>query len=380
MTRIGKCFLLCGLLALAGGAVTAVSCSRVKDLRTRTLKLEIAVDQPFATASLDWDGRLRRVLAEAARRYESEFGIRWEWGKAAPWRSPAGPLDADTLLLHLKAAVPRDEADVLLGVSGKPAPPGRPGSTIPFDNTVLVFYDFLRDDAANARRVAHEVAHLFGAWHSGDTASLLHETAEGERFDSHAARMIRMMKRYDFRAGLAALDEKTEGRAQRAFEESGRPPGENPLIRAHGGAGVQALSRREHAEALRHMQAALRLNPHDAARHVDVAIALSGAGRAAEAEREFREALRLQPDRTSYREALAMALARSGKLEEAAAEFRELLRQSPARAQTHYNLAVVLVRQNRLADAERELQEAMRIQPGFLPAKAALAEIARRRP
>ena len=94
-----------------------------------------------------------------------------------------------------------------------------------------------------------------------------------------------------------------------------------------------ALSRGDTDEVLERTDALLRERPGDDAAHELRARALLALGRVAEAERHAQDAVRLDPEEIRYRELLAEVLAAGGAHRDAAAEFGRLARNDPGQGE-----------------------------------------------
>ena len=177
------------------------------------------------------------------------------------------------------------------------------------------------------------------------------------------------------------------------------------------------------ADAIRHLQQAVRINPQSAPSHTDLGTAYAKAdrlddaiaeyraalridpdlatphnnlgatlsripGKSAEAESEFQAALRINPDDAEARNNLnktkqsetadkadaeynqGLALAKTpGRMSEAIAHFEAALRINPNHAEAHNNLGFALTNYpNRIGEAIRHFQEALRINPDYADA------------
>ena len=152
--------------------------------------------------------------------------------------------------------------------------------------------------------------------------------------------------------------------------------------------GVYLLERPDSlADAIAHLEQAVRLNPDSVRAHSDLGNALSRVpNRVEEAIGEYRAALRIDPDSPIPHNNLGNTLAQTGRLEEAIAEYQTALRLKPdyaeARsnlaavlaagpdsAQRHYNLGVSLSREGRAAEAVAEFEAALRLKPNYADAE-----------
>ncbi|MBL8748184.1 MAG: protein kinase [Planctomycetes bacterium] len=119
----------------------------------------------------------------------------------------------------------------------------------------------------------------------------------------------------------------------------------------------------DHVAAIRYLQAAVALRPDSAVPRVDLARALSFAGRHEEALAQAGIAIDLAPGIETPLVVRANVLARLGRREEAIAAYREVIRIAPASAQARSNLGVALAESDRLEEAVDEYQESLRLRP-----------------
>ncbi len=155
-------------------------------------------------------------------------------------------------------------------------------------------------------------------------------------------------------------------------------------------------------EAIRHLQAALRINPDSASAHSDLGSALARTGHAMEAIPEFQAALRLSPNSATVHNNLANALLDTGRRSDAIAEYRYALSLDPGyadarrnlaiaqqtppadSAEAHYSAGVDLSHAGRLGEAVAEFEMALRLRPDYAEAQnnlgVALSQIPQRAP
>jgi tetratricopeptide (TPR) repeat protein len=136
------------------------------------------------------------------------------------------------------------------------------------------------------------------------------------------------------------------------------------------GNALVALGRTE--EGIAALREATRLDPAYADARHNLGIALAGQGKMEEATLELRAAARLDPQRAEVRNNLGNVLAASGRVDEAIPEFLEAVRLRPDFAAAHNNLANALARQGRLREAVEHYSEALRIQPDYREARSNL--------
>ncbi len=129
------------------------------------------------------------------------------------------------------------------------------------------------------------------------------------------------------------------------------------------------------AEAIPHLEAALRIQPDNAEAHNDLGNAFARMpGRLPDAIAEYHEALRAQPGMPEAHNNLGRVLAQTGRMPEAIAEFESAIRANPNSWSAHSNLGNALSQTpGRLNDAIGEYRLALRIDPDSAPAHNNLA-------
>ncbi len=114
-----------------------------------------------------------------------------------------------------------------------------------------------------------------------------------------------------------------------------------------------------HEAAATNFDDAIKLNPFDAALHIEAGQNLSVLGRRTEAERHFVEAVRLSPDSIQAHFFYGSELGRDGRPAEAAREFREAVRIMPDMVAARFNLAISLADAGDYSEALREFEKVL---------------------
>ena len=125
--------------------------------------------------------------------------------------------------------------------------------------------------------------------------------------------------------------------------------------------------------AASHYDAAIREDPLYAEAHDNLANLMAQLGRADNAVRQYREAIRLKPDLAEPHNNLAAALAALGNIDAAIEEYGEAVRLKPDFPQAHHGLAGLLAAHGRIAEAIHEYRETLRLAPNWAMARAELA-------
>ena len=184
--------------------------------------------------------------------------------------------------------------------------------------------------------------------------------------------------------GLALAAQQKSAEAAEHFEEARRlSPDFAP---AHGNLGVALANQGKIDEAIAALSEAVRLQPQSAHAHTNLARAYTDRGRrrlsdraTAEALRDFEAAIDVQPNFPDAHHERGRLLAGFGRDDEALRALLEASRLAPGVADFHYDAAVVLVKLGRYSDALRLLEGALAVDPNHAEARAAIAEILKRR-
>ena len=119
-----------------------------------------------------------------------------------------------------------------------------------------------------------------------------------------------------------------------------------------------------HADALPHLEAAIRLGERSAAVHNYLGVALMTLGRVPESVAPFRRAVALDPRDERLPFNLGTAVGQLGHTAEAAALYRRAIAVNPDFADAHVNLAVLLASRGRTREALPHYAKAIELRPG----------------
>ncbi len=141
---------------------------------------------------------------------------------------------------------------------------------------------------------------------------------------------------------------------------------DNP--RAHSGVAeaLEALGR--HEAALKHREAAVRLQPDESTYHFNFAATLADTGQLTEAVRHYERSLELKADEPKTHNNLAVVLVRQGRQDAALPHYAEAVRLKPKDALYRYNHGIALMRAGRHAEATVHYEAALRIDPNHADA------------
>ena len=326
----------------------------------RTVTIRVVVDEAYR-AQWDWEATLRRSVAAVSAIYEKNFQIRFAILDVVP-KTFGESVPARRLLDMIKSSVPIGDADILVGFSHQRCERLERGWALSFDRVAVVMAGCGDEVGATTRTpdktLAHELAHLFGAFHPArGIDSLMRSLGAADKFDDQTVRVFRLMRGYDFSRGVLGMDEVARRAWSAIYAEGHELDEPNPLATAIRNAAVDLLrsGQLDRAEAALHD--AVKVNPSFADPHGDLGFVYSRRGELDKAVRALRKAKELDFRQVAAQTELGFVLLRLGKDEDALWEFREALRVDSRFARARLGQGVLLARRKKLPEAIGEFRE-----------------------
>ncbi len=134
-------------------------------------------------------------------------------------------------------------------------------------------------------------------------------------------------------------------------------------VRAHAGLGRALVELGRYQDAFDHLDYAVRHGGSSADVQDDLGMALAGLGKPVEAMQRYEEALRSDPSRPATHRHLGIALMMVGRVDEAISHYREGLRLVPDDPDLHNDLGFALMTESKYDEAKQEFGRALQIQP-----------------
>jgi tetratricopeptide (TPR) repeat protein len=138
---------------------------------------------------------------------------------------------------------------------------------------------------------------------------------------------------------------------------------------AHQNLGKEYLDRDRFAEAVSHLNAAVRLKPDEYKAHDNLGNAMTKQGLLDQAESHYLEALRIRPDYADGHYNLGVLRESQGRLGEAAAQYARALKFMPEHVWAHNNLGLAMVKLDRTQEGLEHFSKALELESDFLPAR-----------
>jgi Flp pilus assembly protein TadD len=146
---------------------------------------------------------------------------------------------------------------------------------------------------------------------------------------------------------------------------------------AHSDLGTALMTEGRLDEALAHLRRAAALAPRDETMMFNLGNALAHASRREEAEAAYERALALNPDFPDAHVNLAALLMSRGRVRDAVPHFARAAELQPQSAVLHSNLGSALAASGRYAEAMQEVRRALALNPAYAPALENLARLQR---
>ena len=365
--------------AHAQAAPTPPSPAQHSDIRIVTLR---AVADEMYRAQPGWEATLRRTIQTVSDIYERQFQIRLTVRDVVPWTiGPAVPVPR--ILVRVRGEVGPGPADVLVVFAAERCEKLEYGFALTFGRYAMVQTGCLDTavltNTAPEAVLSHEIAHLFGAFHPtvgrSDTVMI---GGPADRFDDQTARVIRLMRGYDFTRGVLGLDPDARRAWGAIYAEGHRRGDPNPLASALSGAGAELGRTGRVEEGVALLREAITMDPTGARPHTLLGFLFLRQGRLEDAARELDAAKKINFRETEARTELGLVLLRLGREEDALVELRDVLRIDRRAPRAYVGIGMILAKRERTGEAVTAFQNAIQVDPTHGPAYLRLAELLER--
>jgi tetratricopeptide (TPR) repeat protein len=340
-------------------------------LRPHVITVCAYTDPPFQTRN-HWKETLETRFREVSRIYSGQTRVKWkvvEVPATDPERNVAG-LDQRRRELLLETGC---KADVLVEIATI-YEGARRASVTAFSHVAVITDRPADSEQSNTLQLAHELAHLFGVSHdAAGVATIMAASPASETFSPRTAKLIRKLRAYPFAKGVAGLSAEWDSRAADALAESLTGLVPKPAVQAQQTLAAALSEDGDDDGAIRHYQAALKLDPSAAAARMELAGVLDRRSRTDDAVAVMREGLRVDPKNAAIHGGLGVLVAPHNR-EEAIDELMEAVRLQPRNAVYYSTLGMILLPgMGQIDEATTAFQDALRLSPGMVQAQQGLA-------
>ncbi|HLK68568.1 MAG TPA: tetratricopeptide repeat protein [Bryobacteraceae bacterium] len=352
-------------------ALTLLACGQRKPVESRGFRVVGAADPTFR-ARPHWRDVISSRIHDVSLLYDREFHIQLELVDVEEW-GPGTQMNSEQKRRLLGSRTP----DPNLLQIGFTTPDGgaEPGIALAFDPRVLVFDLPNGSEEQNELRLAHELAHVFAAWHSNKSDSVLH-LPPGNSFDSAARDVVHLTRLAPLGRGPSALDPESEAELAKLYTSTGLNPEANPLFQSYLFIGHELWTGGNHEKALDPLARAAVLSPGDLNVHYMIAKSYLVMNRYADAESEFRKVLKMNPAHAVAWNGLGGALLNMRRYEESEAAFRKALQLDPGNPSVGVNLGRAMVHLSGQVDQGiAQIQAVLKTNPNDAYVQQALKDV-----
>jgi len=341
---------------------------------SRVVKVWVYTDYAFRYDHPNWPQTVDARFQEVNRIYQrDETRVRWKVLDSSQIDPTSNLPGIDNRRANMDLHLDK-QTDIYVILTG--AHDGeRTGSVSPFTPVAIVVDYPKKSESVNARLLAHELAHLFGAAH--DPAwldSLMGEKPESKDFSDRTAALIRRMRNYPFIKGIDGLSEGSwEKRALDALSQDDAAVHDNPIAHAHTVIGTALINERKTDQGLVHFRAAVKADPKNKVLHLDLAEAYARNAQYDLALAEASEAAKLAPDDPLTHRAVGALLGKNHQPEAALKELQIAIRLEPDNPQNQVLLGLEYAAMlGHLDDSIAALKEATQVDPDSPMARQSL--------
>lgn len=232
-------------IIIASLSQTCDSTSQVNSSEKRIVTVAAFGDEEFRKSPA-WQFFIEAHLRDISQIYDSIFGIQLKLTSMNEWESPNHALELGDLLIDLKRFSNPCTTDVVIGFSLQEPSKLEKEGKVEFSlgvakilsSQVVVRFNLveIRNDYLVRGVLMHEIAHLFGGFHSSDSNTIMFPYADKApaslEFDEQTTRMIRLLKVFPFCSGILCLDTNAHRLVTNIFQQGHFPGEQNPIASA----------------------------------------------------------------------------------------------------------------------------------------------------
>jgi hypothetical protein len=200
-------------------------CGCHKPAPPRVLRVQVAAG-PDLRQHADWRDRVGARI-RAASELLQPANLQLEVAGASEWEPDPNLLPN---MNRWRLAGDHSSGDwIEVGFFGSVQPGSEPGIAVPFDARVLVYEVAGAPEARQADALAHEIGHVFGAWHAQEAGTLM-SLPPGEKLAEDSLWCWNVTRTTDFREGGAGLNPQTVEQLEKVWKASKAEPATHPCI------------------------------------------------------------------------------------------------------------------------------------------------------
>jgi tetratricopeptide (TPR) repeat protein len=341
-----------------------ISITTSLSLETRTITIKVAADREFKNQewilNVMWILNIKRLVADASRCFENNFGIRFKIKEFEYWSSDCATKSMPGLLNDLRKKVPQGKCDIVLGFTSRYHLRG------PLTGVANYFlgYILIKDspsDAITNKSLKHELCHLFGAADLHEKGSIMYSENPGYKWDEFTKKIIvinrnRSFNSHKFPLPKDKLDEIIDLFKRREKLHQGEEDLNIYLASLY-------LEKKDLKSATDECHKALKKNPNSQVVHNLLGVILRSREQMENAIKEYQKALTYQQESPEVHYNLGIAYTKNGRIDLAIAEYKKAIELDSRYAQAYANLGHIYLKKKMVKQAIEECRKALKIFP-----------------
>ncbi len=300
----------------------------------RVLRIRACADEELRARDT-WEQEVIDHLEFASGMYENSWGVTFDVVEIVEWETDNDGEGMGDLVDELELDIPTDGVDVVIGFSAQKPRRGKlskyvalPWGLTPSLGRASMIRAMVDDESYDLHlAVVHEIAHLFGAFHVERQDSVMRETVDGPRtfqFDVENGKLMRLMRDYDFVAGVEAISPATADRITQIWKKGAVKHDSSPLAEALYNRGIELMNEDDLEGAIEVWKRSAKADATFAGARGTLGLAYSDLGRYDEAIRELKAAEKLGwPDARQWIEYIRHEMGAENKADPDEAEIVE---------------------------------------------------------
>ena len=193
----------------------------------REVRVVVAGGKEYRAFHYNWQDRAHRIVADASRHFERQFGIRFKVVGYRAWDYTRAPKQADEAFQDLHR-IALGDADLIVGFTmvAYPGSRGEVRGLTQYFSQYVVLPDLWGEPGA-VTRLVHELSHVFGAFHVAERGSVMlpgfERTPRTFQFGRAAEEVIPQTRQVDLARGVESLPEETQQSIRQAYRTYHHP-------------------------------------------------------------------------------------------------------------------------------------------------------------
>ncbi len=322
----------------------------------REVKVAIFVDEAV-TFRERWKERVSQILSQASLPLEKHARLKLVPAQWEVWKPQQKFSSFEEAAEAMEEDMPREEEVMAIGLIARRDLPSRLFGFSLYQQGMAVVR-FTDNEAQTRRALEHELAHVFGAVHTVDSASVMDLWNRGQTLDALNLAIIQHSRERGFNRFRFPLPKEKREVILSLYQEIARL-----IKRAENELGAKGLATLKEAPN----------SPEDV--YLNMALLALENKDYEETFKAAEEALRLNPDSLEALNLMGIARRRQGALDEAIDLYQRILQKKPDYARVLYNLGIALSKKGDLQGSLEAYQKALAIRPRLVEALSNQADV-----